>query len=330
MLNTAYSPSFIVNATLSSGTDPKPVAEIVTALSGLSTVPASPRPGSGRELRQRFINYLTLRQLAKRTVQSYTEWIANLAKFHARSPALLSNAEISSWFLHLINERHYSASSLNLAINAVRSFHGGLLAQDVEPLLKGIKRPKRQQQPPRVFSPEQVVTLLTEGTRGDPLARAFLMTVYGCGLRLTEAIHVQISDIDSARHQLRVSHPKGGRERLVPLSDNLITELRAWYKVHRPKKWLFSQGPDQDPINRGTGQNLYYRSLRRAKLNHKSGIHGLRHSFATHLLENGVEITLVQRFLGHASITTTARYLHVREARLGQIRSPLGLLRTDA
>ena len=320
----AYGSSLIVNATAASSADPNTVPTVVTA-----SVPATP-PASRGKLRQRFIDYLTLRQLAGRTIESYTSWIAQLTAFHHRSPALLGNAEISDWFLHLINERQFSGSSINLAINAVRSFHGGLLGRDVEALLKGIKRPKRCPQPPRVFSPEEIEKLLTNGTDGEPLARAFLMTVYGCGLRLTEAIHVQISDIDSARHQLRVSRPKGGRERLVPLSDNLIKELRAWYKVHRPKKWLFSQGPDQNPINRGTGQNLYYRSLRRAKLGHKSGIHGLRHSFATHLLENGVEITLVQRFLGHAHLTTTARYLHVREARLSQIRSPLGLLRTDS
>ena len=282
------------------------------------------------ELRQRFSNYLTLRQLAQRTIESYTSWIYLLTKFHHRSPDLLGNEELSDWFLHLITERKYSASSLNLAINAVRSFYGGMLGQDIEPLLKGIKRPRRTAQPPRAWSPDEIETLLTKGTEGDPLARAFLMTVYGCGLRLSEAIHVRITDIDSARHQLRVSHPKGGRERLVPLSDNLLTELRRWYRVHRPKVWLFSQGPDQKPINRSTGQNLFYRALRRSGLNRKSGIHGLRHSFATHLLENAVEITIVQKFLGHAHIATTARYLHVREARLGQIRSPLGLLRTES
>lgn len=280
-------------------------------------------------MRQRFVNYLTLKQLARRTVESYTGWIYQLAKFHHRSPDLLGNEEIQAWLLHLIN-KPYSASSINLAINAIRSFHGGMLGLEVEPLLKGIKRPRRSVQPPAVFSPEEVERLVTVGTEGDPLARAFLMTVYGCGLRLSEAIHVQVSDIDSVRHQLRVSAPKGGRQRLVPLSDNLLTELRQWYKVHRPKKWLFAQGPEEEPINRSTGQNLYYRARRRAGLQNKNGIHSLRHSFATHFLENGVEITIVQQLLGHASISTTARYLHVREKRLGQIRSPLGLLRTES
>lgn len=328
LINAYISESTLTATPAAVASAPVPVPAVTVATSApLASPSVPPKPPS---LRRRFRDYLTLRQLASRTVQSYTEWIVKLAKFHDRSPDLLGNPEISAWLLHLIQDCQYSASSVNLAINAVRSFYGGFLGQDIEPLLKGIKRPKRRYQPPEVFSPEQIEKLVTTGTAGDSMARAFLMTVYGCGLRLSEAIHVQVKDIDSARHQLRVSHPKGGRERLVPLSDNLLAELRTWYRVHSPKKWLFSLGPEQDPINRSTGQNLYYRSLRRAKLTNKSGIHGLRHSFATHLLENGVEITLVQRFLGHASLTTTARYLHVREARLGQIRSPLGLLRTDA
>ena len=279
--------------------------------------------------RQKFISFLVLRQLAPRTVQSYTEWIVQLSRFHKRPPADLGNAEISSWLLHLIEQRKLSASSINLAINALRCFYGGHLGREIEPLLAGIKRPARHTQPPGVFSPEEIIRLLTVGTDGDPLARAFLMTVYGCGLRLSEATHVRIEDIDSARLQLRVSNPKGGRQRMVPLSDNLLSELRAWYRVHRPAQWLFAQGKDQLPICKGTAQNIYYRALRRAGLPHKAGIHGLRHSFATHLLENGIEITLVQKFLGHAHLNTTARYLHVRQERMGQVKSPLGLIRTD-
>ena len=280
-------------------------------------------------LRQKFIDHLTLRQLSRRTVQSYTDWIVLLAKFHRRSPDQLGNPEIASWLLHLINERKLSASTINVVINALRSFYGAFLKREVEPLLADIKRPQRHPQPPRVLSPDEVERLLTVGTDGDPLARAFLMTVYGCGLRLSEATHVRVADIDSPRFQLRVSHTKGGRQRLVPLSDNLLAELRSWYRVHRPQEWLFSQGPDQQPFCNSTAQNIYYRARRRAGLQPKCGIHGLRHSFATHLLENGVEITVVQRLLGHACITTTVAYLHVRQERLGQIRSPLGLIRTD-
>ena len=280
-------------------------------------------------LRQKFIDHLTLRQLAERTVKTYIDWVADFARFHGRSPDTLGHPEIKSWVLHLIQQRKLSDSSVTLAINSLRSFFGSFLGRDLGTLFEGIRTPRSQPQLPRVFSPEEIERLVTVGTNGDPLARAFLMTVYGCGLRLSEATHIRLDDIDSKRFQLRVSHAKGGRERLVPLSDNLLTELRAWYRVHRPRVWIFSQGPDQDPICKGTAQNIYYRARRRAQLPAKAGIHGLRHSFATHLIENGVEITLVQKFLGHAYLSTTARYLHVRQERLGQIRSPLGLIRTD-
>ena len=280
-------------------------------------------------LRQKFIDHLTLRQLSERTVQTYIHWVADLARFHKASPDALGRPEISSFVLHLIQERKLSDCSVTLAIKSLRAFYGLFLHQDVAVLFSGIRTPRRTLQLPRVFSPDEVERLLTVGTNGDPLARAFLMTVYGCGLRLSEAIHVRVADIDSKRFQLRVSHPKGGRERLVPLSDNLLRELRAWYRVHRPTHWLFSQGPDQDPICKGTAQNIYYRARKRAQLPAKCGIHGLRHSFATHLIENGVEIILVQKFLGHAHLSTTANYLHVRQERMGQVRSPLGLIRTD-
>lgn len=277
-------------------------------------------------LRQRFIEHLILQQKAKRTVQAYTSWMADLAQFHRRSPDRLGPPEIRVWVLHLITERKLAASTVNIAINALRAFYSGMLGQDLEPMLVGIKRPRRHVQPPRVLSAEEVERLLTVGTEGDPLARVFLMTVFGGGLRLSEATHVEIRDIDSARLQLHVSHPKGGRQRVTLLSPVLLKELRTWYQVHRPERWIFSQGPAQDPICKGTAQNIFYRSLRRSGIKKKLGIHCLRHTFATLLLESGVEITVVQKLLGHAHLATTTRYLHVRQERLGQIRSPLGLL----
>jgi integrase/recombinase XerD len=316
--------SFISSSKSTSGPAPSSTSTIAPDPARVnSTVPTQ---RTGTELRQRFTTYLILQQKAHRTVEAYVSWIRHLAAFHKRSPDTLGNAEIQAWFLHLITERRLSASTINLAINAVRSFHGGFLGQDIEPLLRGIKRPARKPQPPRVFSSDEIERLINVGTAGDPLARVFLMTVFGCGLRLSEATHVQISDIDSARLQLRVSHPKGGRERLTLLSPALVLELRQWYRVHKPVRWLFSQGLDQEPICKGTAQNLFYRSLRRSGLKKKLGIHSLRHTFATLLLENAVEITVVQKLLGHANLSTTARYLHVRKERLGQIRSPLGLL----
>jgi len=155
-------------------------------------------PGRITPLRQRFVEHLVLQQKAKRTVQAYTSWIYDLAKFHRRSPDQLGQPEVRTWILHLITERNLSASSIHLAINALRAFHGGLLGQDVESYFVGIKRPARRVQPPRVFSSQEIERLITVGTEGDPLARVFLMTVFAGGLRLSEATHVQVRDMDSA------------------------------------------------------------------------------------------------------------------------------------
>jgi len=208
----------------------------------------------------------------------------------------------------------------------VRSFYGGLLQREIEPLLHQIKRPRRPALVPRLYSMAEVEKLLTVGTEGNLRARAFLSCVYGGGLRLSEATHIQIKDLDGVRHRLLVSHPKGGRQRYTLLSDNLLTVLRDYYRQAHPKVFLFPGTEPLAPINKATGQNIFYGAVAKARLPDRGGIHSLRHSFATHCLENGIEITVVQMLLGHASLNTTAGYLHVRAERLAQIQSPLGLL----
>jgi len=277
-------------------------------------------------LRQKFIEYLTLNRKAERTVHCYVSFIHSLAKYYHRSPDLLSHDEIQHWLYHLIAERKQAPSTINLAINAVRSFYGKMLQQDIEPLLHRIKRPRRPARAPRVYSMAEVEKLLTLGTEGNLRARAFLSCVYGGGLRLSEATHLRIKDLDGGRHRLLVSHPKGGRQRYTLLSENLLVLLRDYYRQARPKVFLFPGVEPLQPLNKSTGQSIFYGAVAKAKLPDRGGIHCLRHSFATHCLENGIEITVVQMLLGHASLHTTAGYLHVRAERLAQIQSPLGLL----
>ena len=278
-------------------------------------------------LRQKFIQFLTLRDLAERTVHAYTPYIIQLAQFHHKSPDMLCPEEVHAWFFHLISKRNYAASSVNIALNAVHSFYGKFLGLNSDPYLSGIKRPKRQPRLPRVFSIEEVETLIVVGCKNDLRSKAFLAMVYGCGLRLSEATHVQIDDLCSTRHQLRVSHAKGGKPRYTLLSESLLAILRTYYREFQLEGPFLFPGllPDQ-PMSKGTGQNLFYRAFRRAKLSGPRGIHCLRHSFATHLLETHTEITIIQHLLGHAHLSTTALYCHVRQERIQQIQSPLGLL----
>jgi site-specific recombinase XerD len=276
-------------------------------------------------LRQKFIEHLTLHHKAERTIHSYVSFIYDLARLHHQRPDTLTRDHLRAWLLHLIAERRLAPATVNLAFNSLKAFYGDFLRRDLPGLLHDLPRPTVKPRAPRPYGVSEIERLLTFGTADRPRDRAFLALVYGAGLRLSEATHTLVADLDTDRHQLRVSHPKGGRQRLSLLSEPLAQILRDYWITAQPRPWLFPGETPDAPITRGTGQNLFYRAVARAQLPDRGGIHSLRHSFASHLLESGVEITVVQRLLGHASLLTTARYLHVRPERLSQIQSPLGL-----
>jgi site-specific recombinase XerD len=228
--------------------------------------------------------------------------------------------------LYLAVTKQLSASSRNQATSALRFFYAHVLARPVEHLARVLPRVRREVRRPRVFAIVELEQLFTVGCL-HPRHRAFLMTVYGAGLRLNEACHLKAEHIDSARQQIRVVQGKGKKDRYTLLSPRLLEELRRYWQWCRPQEWLFPSSHDPHrPMIDTTGQRIFYGAVHRAQLPDKGGIHSLRHSFATHLLEAGVEITAVQRLLGHASLSTTTTYLHVRQERLAQIGGPLQLL----
>ena len=282
-------------------------------------------------LRAKYIRGLTIRGRAERTIQAYTYYVADLARYYQRSPDLISYEEVTVWIEHLINERKLAASSVNIAVNAVRFLYAVTLGREVESLLAAIPRMKRNVRRAGVYATSEIEAILTAPLQ--PRDRAFLMIVYACGLRLSEATHLRVTDIDRARRQVRV-RGKGGKERVLPLSDRLLQELESYWRAQRSGRpgrqspWLFL-GDDNEPINRSTGQNIYYRAVKKSGLRRKGGIHLLRHSYASHCIEAGMDLPLIQRLLGHSSLLTTARYLHVTAARLGQVRSPLDLIPFD-
>jgi site-specific recombinase XerD len=281
-------------------------------------------------LRAKYIRDLAVRGRALRTQQSYTSYVADLAKFHDRSPELITYDEVVDWIHHLIGERHLAASSVNIAVNAVRFLYGVTLQRDVAALMAGIPRMKRNTRRAEVYARSEIEAILT--APAQPRDRAFLMTVYAGGLRLSEATQFQIKDVDRARMQLRVRNGKGAKERVLPLSQRLLQELEHYWRAQRKGRpghdslWLFLGRQVGQPMNRSTGQNIYYRAVRKSGVRRKGGIHLLRHSFASQLIENGVDLPLVQRLLGHSSLLTTARYLHVTSARLDAAQSPLDLI----
>jgi len=277
-------------------------------------------------LRQQLIEELVLRGCSARTQEAYIHQVYQLAKFHRQSPDQLSNEQVRAWLFHLARERRLAPSSINQAVMACRFLYERVLHREVESLRQALPFTRKPILRPQVYSSAELERLFTVGCP-HPRHRAFLMTVYGAGLRLNEACQLKAEHLDAARQQIRIVQGKGRKDRYTLLSPRLLTELRSYWRLFRPQHWLFpaTRSPGQ-PMVDATGQRIYYQAVQRAGLRRKGGIHALRHSFATHLLEAGVEITVVQRLLGHAHLHTTSTYLHVRQERLAQIAGPLQLL----
>ena len=277
-------------------------------------------------LRQNFNRELVIRGMATRTQEAYIRAVYELAKHYHKGPDQLGDEELKSYLYYLAQERKLSPSSVNQVVCGLRLFYKTVLQRSVAFLCTALPYRNRRVRRPQVFSVEEVERLLTVGCPRLKV-RAFLMTVYGGGLRLEEACHLKAEHINRARMQIRVEQGKGRKDRYTLLSPVLLSELERYWRSDRPEHWLFPAAHDpQSPMDGRTAQKMFYRAMARAGLPHRGGIHTLRHSFATHLLEAGVEITVVQRLLGHSTVTTTANYLHVRQERLAQVKSPLQLL----
>jgi site-specific recombinase XerD len=272
-------------------------------------------------LRQRFIDDLRLRNYAARTIETYVGRIAAFAKHYGRSPDLLGPEEVRAFQLHLL-ERRVSWSSFNQAVCALRFLYGTTLGRPEQlPMIPYGKRPKTL---PSVLAAEEVVRLINAAE--TPRDRTFVQVAYGCGLRLSELIHLQVGDIDSGRMVIHVRHGKGGKDRLVPLSRRLLEELRAYWRRYRPATWLFPGERPEQPISGSNMQRRFGQLVQRVGLTKHCSLHTLRHSYATHLLEAGVDLLTLKMLLGHKTLETTTRYLHVSTQRLQQTPSLLDLL----
>jgi site-specific recombinase XerD len=272
-------------------------------------------------LRQRFIDDLRIRNYAASTIEAYLAGVVRFVKHFGRSPDLLGPEDVRAFQVHLLH-KGTSWSQFNQTVCALRFFYRVTLGRPEElPLIPYGKRPKTL---PAVLGVEEVSRLIQAATPGRD--RVLLQIAYGCGLRLGELLHLQVAAIDSARMVLHVRQGKGGKDRLVPLSVRLLEDLRAYWRLCRPRTWLFpGQKPDQ-PLSRGNVQRNFRRTARRAGISKRCSMHTLRHSYATHLLEAGVDLLTLKALLGHRSLQTTAHYLHVSTQRLRQTPSLLDLL----
>jgi len=261
-------------------------------------------------LRQRMVQEMELRRFTPRTIESYVAAIVGLATFYHRSPDQLKLEEVRSYLHHLLSERRLSQGTCNLRAAAITFLYREVLGQGSFNL--GMRRKHSGK--------------LLEATV-NLQQRVLLMTTYAAGLRLHEVTHLLPRHIHAERQLIRVEQGKGQKDRYTLLSPFLLQELRRYWKEYRLSDWLFPNQVRNGPMLRGTAQKIFYNAKRRAGLQRGHGIHTLRHCFATHLLEAGVDLRSIQLLLGHKSLHTTTIYLHVTQTKLGQLHSPFDLLR---
>jgi integrase/recombinase XerD len=267
------------------------------------------------ELRKRMIECLQLRGLSARTQEAYVRAVRQLAEHYHKSPALITEEELRQYFLFLKNVKHYSRNTMTIAICGLKFFYEQTLHKEWATF--HIVRPAPEQKLPVILSLTEVRQLLRAIRL--PRYKVCLATIYACGLRLQEGTHLQVADLDSARLMIHVRHGKGAKDRYVPLPPRTLELLRQYWVTHRNPRWLFpSPGHGEVPLAIAT-QPLHYSSvqdafraaLKQSRLNKRASVHTLRHSWATHLLEAGVNLRLIQQWLGHNSPATTSVYTHL-------------------
>ena len=277
-------------------------------------------------LRQQMIDAMVLRGLARRTQQTYLSVVAQLAAHYHCSPDRLDGAQVKAWLLHRITERHLAYTTVNQAVCALKFFFDTVLGRRAEAIT--IPYAHTPQRRPEILSREELARLFEAAT--NLRTRTLLMTAYAAGLRVSEVCALRVADIDSApdRMCIRVVAGKGGKDRYTLLSPSLLEALRVYWRICKPRDWLFPRTTDAArPFDVSSAQRAYYRARDRAGITKTGGIHTLRHAFATHLLEAGVDLATLAKLLGHGHLSTTQRYLHL--ARPGSVAhdSPLDLLR---
>lgn len=278
-------------------------------------------------LRERMIEDMQLHGFSASTQDVYARAVSELSNYVHHGPDKVTEEELRSYFLHLTNEKKSSRSTTTVAICGIKFFYKHTLRRDW-PTLR-LARPAPEYKLPVVLSREEVRRLLAEVRK--PVSRVCLTTIYSCGLRLMEGVRLQVADVDSARMVLTI-HGKGKRDRHVALPEPTLRMLREFWKTHRSPEWLFpSTRLDQlgGPITGRSLQHVFCRAWKKTGIAKRAHIHSLRHSYATHLLEAGVNLRLIQDTLGHRSPKTTAIYTHLTQQVRDTLTDPLHELMKD-
>ena len=278
-------------------------------------------------LRQRMIDDMTLRKLGPRTQTAYIRAVKNFTRFFGQSPDAATAEDLRRYQLYLV-QQSTSSTTLNATLTGLRFFFE--ITLDRPGVMRHTSHVHQPRKLPVILSVEEITQLLQAA--GSLKYQAALGVSYGAGLRASEVVHLTVTDIDSKRRVIRVEQGKGKRDRYAMLSPALLELLRAWWREGTaqrkvlPGGWLF---PGQDPVNHLSARQLnraFHRALDAAEINKRVTLHGLRHAFATHLLEQREDIRVIQVLLGHQKLDTTARYTHVATKILHEVKGPLEYL----
>ncbi len=257
------------------------------------------------------------RNYSQRSINTYIHLLRELEKYFSCSIDEVTSDQVKDFLQYSITERNLSVSYINQVISAVKILQRDVLGKSWESIR--IRRPRGIKKLPVVLSKEEIKSII-ETTR-NLKHRSILAVIYSAGLRISEVISLRPSDIDSDRKQVRVLG-KGNKYRYTLLSANTLEMLRMYWRAYRPVRYLFEGQKKGQPISRGTIQKVFKESCKRAGIKKQATIHSLRHSFATHLLESGVNLKIIQSLLGHSSLRTTSIYLHVTRFDPASVKSP--------
>jgi len=274
------------------------------------------------KLRERMKRDMEIRGFSPNTQQAYLHQVTSLARFFGRAPDTFTLEEIHTYQLYVTRERKIATSSLTQIVSALRFFYGVTCNKDWD--IERIPYPKKKHRLPVVMNQTELLRLFAAVENFKH--RTILMTLYAAGLRVSEVVCLRVSDIDSQRMMIFVHQGKGRKDRYVTLSHRLLGVLREYWKLERPMPWLFPGQDDRRPLTRSSVHQFFKKGVRKAAIIKPITVHSIRHSYATHLLESGVDIRKIQLLLGHRSLRSTQVYTHVARNDLDGTPSPLDLL----
>jgi integrase/recombinase XerD len=278
-----------------------------------------PATGQDLALLARLKNWMEHRRYSPSSVKTYCGAAAQFIRFiKPKSVSEVNNNDVVRFCTDYILAKGLISSYQNQAVNAIKLFFREVIKGEIK--VENIERPRREHKLPNVLSKEEVKAILQAPT--NLKHRAMLSLIYACGLRRSELLNLRPADVDSKRHLLIILNAKGKKDRVVPISDNVIQMLREYYKTYKPKVWLFEGQIAGTKYSEQSLQSVMKQSIIKSGIKKQASLHWLRHSYATHLLEAGTDLRFIQELLGHKSSKTTEIYTHVSEKSLQKIKSP--------